>query len=159
MRSHTPQVHDAAYVEFISEHPGVLTASVGQRWADAIAGGWTADSLVRHARAYRLLCDAQDLEPMPAGHWLATMADAGPEPGLPCESAAFSAAVRALRAGRGISQAELAAMAGLTPQTISSIETDKGEHSVRWSTIADIAVSFEMSLGDLLDVGYTVLGR
>lgn len=159
MSAHSLQATDDAYVEFITEHPGVLSASVGARWREALAAGWTPESLVRHARAYRLLIENQDGEPLTATQWLAQMTGAGPEQGLPCESAAFAAAVRALRAGRGISQAELGRLAGISTPTISMIETDSSEHSVRWSTLADLAGAFEMSLGDMLSVGYTVLGR
>lgn len=159
MSAHSLHAQDEAYVEFITEHPGVLSASVGARWREALDAGWTPDSLVRHARAYRLLIESQDGEPLTAAQWLAQMTGAGPEQGLPCESAAFAAAVRALRAGRGMSQAELANYAGVTTATISSLENDHREHSIRWSTLADLAGAFEMSLGDMLTVGYTVLGR
>lgn len=159
MSAHSLQAQDDGYVRFVTEHPGVLSASVGTRWKEALDSGWTAESLVRHARNYRLLIENQDGEPLTAAQWLASMTDSGPEQGLPCESAAFAAAVRALRAGRGISQAELGRMAGISTPTISMIETDSSEHSVRWSTLADLAGAFEMSLGDMLTVGYTVLGR
>lgn len=150
------QVQDR-YGDFMREYPGAFAVSAKDRFVEACASGWTPDELIAGARAYRLLTEAQDAHPRPAVDWLAMMARTY-ETADDCEAEAFAAALRALRAAQNISQVELADRAELAAATLGRIENC--QHPLpRRSTRLTIADALGMSVDDMVDLGYRVLGR
>jgi transcriptional regulator with XRE-family HTH domain len=61
--------------------------------------------------------------------------------------AAFGEAVRELRMKRDATQEEVAADAGITPQTLSLIE--RGQANPTWDTARKLATALGVSIGEL----------
>jgi XRE family transcriptional regulator, regulator of sulfur utilization len=60
---------------------------------------------------------------------------------------AFGDAVRELRLKREVTQEEVAASAGITPQTLSLIE--RGQANPTWDTARKLAAALGVSIGEL----------
>lgn len=147
------------WVQFMWEYPGVIGASDRAKFDEAVASGISPGALVAQAKAYRRLVDAQDELAAPAAVWLAVhlgddVADDGPS-----EQEAFSAATRALRAVQGLSQKDLAALAGIAVPTLQQIENAPEEQNTRRPTRLAVADALGWTIDEMVDLGCTVLAR
>ena len=149
---------DEMYVEFSTTHPGVWSASTAIVWERAIEAGWSPTTLVSSAEVYRRLMDAQDGDPISQKEFLADLL--GEKPTVYERGDDFyecvAAGIRALRAGRRISQEGLADRAGMQQVTISHVETGASARP-RHKTLEQIAAALDVTLDDLMVLGGEVL--
>lgn len=147
------------WTEFIWEYPGVTKPSDEAIFDEVVRAGITPAQLISQAKAYRRLVDAQDEAPAPAGLWLSAHVDFEPADDGPSEQEAFSAATRALRAVQGLSQKELASLAGIAVPTLQQIENAPEEQNTRRPTRLAVADALGWTIDEMVDLGCTVLAR
>ena len=151
---------DDPWHQFMWEYPGPIGTHTDTAFASAVKAGCSPEMLVSQAKAYRRLCDAQDELAAPADLWLATITESIDDDteGV-SEAVAFSAAVRALRAVKNLSQKDLAAAAEVSTLTLQQIENEPEARESRRPTRLTVADALGWSVEEMVELGYRVLAR